>query len=51
VAQLYNDVLTEIEDVLLVLEGDGIYRDPKNGYSEAYGNIWDVVFAYEHLLV
>ena len=50
VVQLYNDVLTEIEDVLLVLEGDGISRDRKNGYSEAYGNIWDVVFAYEHLL-
>jgi hypothetical protein len=50
VAQLYHDVLTEIEDVLLVLEGDGQFRDRKSGYSEAYGTVWDVVFAYEHLL-
>jgi hypothetical protein len=50
VAQLYHDVLTEIEDVLLVLEGDGQFRARKNGFSEAYGTIRDVVFAYEHLL-
>lgn len=34
-----GEVLEDLEDALLTLEGDGIARQRSNGFTEAYGSI------------
>ncbi|KAK8120215.1 restless-like transposase [Apiospora kogelbergensis] len=38
------------EDAVKVLEGDGITRKRKRGFSGSYGNVWDVIQGFEFLL-
>lgn len=50
VIELFVDVLQDFEDILLRLEGDGQLRLRKKGRIDSYGNIWEVLPAYEFLL-
>jgi hypothetical protein len=38
------------EDAIKVLEGDGIARKRKCGFTGSYGNVWDVIQGFEFLL-
>ncbi|KAK8013477.1 hypothetical protein PG991_009070 [Apiospora marii] len=48
--QHLEDILTSFETVLTRLEGDGQIRRRAGGFRGSYGNIWDVLPAYEYLL-
>jgi hypothetical protein len=43
-------ILTTFETVIKTLEGDGQIRTRQSGWQGSYGNIWDVILAYELLL-
>jgi hypothetical protein len=43
-------ILTTFETVVKILEGDGQIRTRRNGWQGSYGNVWDVILAYELLL-
>lgn len=45
-----GEVLEDIEDALLMLEGDGKTRLRKNGFVETFGSIWDYLIAFEFLM-
>jgi hypothetical protein len=50
VLQHFELILTIFETVVKTLEGDGQIRTRRNGWQGLYGNVWDVVLAYELLL-
>ena len=43
-------ILTDYEHTLLRLEGDGQIRRRTGGFEGSYGNVWDVLPAFEFLL-
>ncbi|KAM0742766.1 hypothetical protein ACQRIT_002943 [Beauveria bassiana] len=43
-------ILGHYENAVKTLEGDGIARKRKHGYTGSYGNIWDVIHGFEYLL-
>jgi hypothetical protein len=46
----FSDLLQHYENTLKQLEGDGQIRERLRGFTGSYGNIWQVVQAYEYLL-
>lgn len=45
-----GEVLEDMEDALLMLEGDRKTRLRKNGFVETFGSIWDYIIAFEFLI-
>lgn len=45
-----GEVLEDLEDALMKLQGDGKPRLRKDGFVEAYGSMWDYAIAFEFLL-
>lgn len=50
VIQHFEALLTDYEDTLKLLEGDGQVRRRRGGFVGSYGNVWDVLPAFEFLL-
>jgi len=50
VLQHFATILGHYEDAVKTLEGDGLIRKRKRGYTGSYGNIWDVLNGFEFLL-
>jgi hypothetical protein len=50
VLQHFATILGYYEDAVKTLEGDGLVRKRKRGYTGSYGNIWDVTNGFEFLL-
>jgi hypothetical protein len=44
------DILALCESVVQVLEGDGQRRRRKHGFEGSYGNSWEVLLGFEHIL-
>lgn len=50
VLQHFATILGYYEDAVKTLEGDGLIRKRKRGYTGSYGNVWDVLNGFEFLL-
>jgi hypothetical protein len=50
VLEIFAELLTNFEDAVKTLEGDGIVRKRKRGWVGSYGNPWDVIIGFEFLL-
>ncbi|OWT42252.1 restless-like transposase [Pochonia chlamydosporia 170] len=50
VLQHFATILGYYEDAVKTLEGDGLIRKRKRGYTGSYGNVWDVINGFEFLL-
>jgi hypothetical protein len=50
VLQHFATILGYYEDAVKTLEGDGLIRKRRAGYTGSYGNIWDVINGFEFLL-
>jgi hypothetical protein len=50
VLQHFATIIGYYEDAVKTLEGDGLIRKRRTGYTGSYGNIWDVVNGFEFLL-
>ena len=48
--ELISEILASFESVVKVLEGDGQIRRRKHGFEGSYGNSWEVLLGFEHLL-
>lgn len=48
--QVLTDILERYEDTILILEGDGMARRRKKGWTGSYGCIWHVLLGFEYLL-
>lgn len=44
------EILASFESVVKVLEGDGQIRRRKHGFEGSYGNSWEVLLGFEHIL-
>jgi hypothetical protein len=49
ILQHFESILTVFKTVMKRLEGDGHIRTRRSGKDKSYGNVWNVILAYEAL--
>jgi hypothetical protein len=45
-----EDILSDFEAIVKSLKGDGQIRTRRGGWQGSYGNVWNVILAFELLL-